>query len=283
MEKKEENKKDEFTSLKALYEISCMTRTGESINEKIKNALIIIQKALGCDSGSIFILNSETGTLDETATVGSRVDLIESIQFGFGKGFSAWVAEKRESVLLPEVRKDGFRSFVSAPITVDEKLIGVINLGHTEPNYFTENDLRFLDLISGQLADTIERSRFLAELIEKNNALEEAQREIQKQHEQIVDMEKNQVIAQIAASLNHEINNPLTTVIGNIELLLLKGADIDEKIEQKLRVVLRESERIRDIVERFRDIKKIVKKDYISKLNNTPIDIDLPSSSKDID
>lgn len=274
MEKIKKNNKDGFESLMALYEISSLTRTGEPIDEKIGKALVIVQKALECDSGSIFLMNFDTGALVEAATVGSRVDLIETTQFELGKGLSAWVAENRGSVLLPDVRKDGFRSFLSTPILALDKLIGVINLGHSEPNYFTENNLRLLDIIAGQLADTIERSRFLTELLEKNYALEDAQREIQRKQEQIVEMEKMQAIAQIAASINHEINNPLTTVIGNIELLLLKREELDEKVEQKLRVILRESERIRDIVERFRGIKKIVTKDYIAKFDDKMLDID---------
>jgi signal transduction histidine kinase len=278
MEKVENNNSDGFESLMALYEISTLTRTGEPVDEKIGKALVIVKKALECDSGSIFLMNFDTGVLEETATVGSRVDLIETTQFELGKGLSAWVAENRGSVLLPDVRKDGFRSFLSTPILALDKLIGVINLGHCEPNYFTESNLRLLDIIAGQLADTIERSRFLTELIEKNYALEDAQREIQRKQEQIVEMEKMQVIAQIAASINHEINNPLTTVIGNIELLLLRREDIDEKVEQKLRVILRESERIRDIVERFRGIKKIVTKDYIAKFDDKLVDIDSPSA-----
>jgi GAF domain-containing protein len=278
MEKVEDNNSGGFESLMALYEISTFTRTGEPVDEKIGKALKIVQKVLECDSGSIFLMNFETGVLEEAATVGSRVDLIETTQFELGKGLSAWVAENRGSVLLPDVRKDGFRSFLSTPILALDKLIGVINLGHCKPNYFTENNLRLLDIIAGQLADTIERSRFLTELIEKNYALEDAQREIQRKQEQIVEMEKMQAIAQIAASLNHEINNPLTTVIGNIELLLLKRDEIDEKVEQKLRVILRESERIRDIVERFRGIKKIVTKDYIAKFDDKLVDIDSSST-----
>lgn len=123
----------------------------------------------------------------------------------------------------------------------------------------------------------IESTCYLTEITKKNNALEEAHAEIRKQHEQIEEMEKNQVISQAASSLNHAINNPLTTVIGNIELLLLKGEGIDEKIEQKLRVILRESERIRDIVEKFRDIKRIVAEDYISKFDKNNLNNDFPS------
>ncbi len=208
------------------------------------------------------------------------VELIDTIEFEMGTGISAWVAKKRDSILLPDVRKNipgGFRSFISSPLISEDKLIGVINIGHKKPNFFTENHLKFIEVIAGQLANMIERSGFEKELIEKNIALEIAQKEIKKQHEHIVEMEKNQVLAQIAATLNHEINNPLTTVIGNVELILLKKTGIDEIVEKKLRVVLDEGKRIKKIVEKFRNIKQIVIKDYLERFGETMIDIDSSS------
>ena len=273
---------DEFGSLRVLYEISGLIRSGGKLENKFLKALEMVKSAVECDSASMFIYNEQKGTLEEVATVGTRVDLIESTEFEMGAGLSAWVAKHRNSVLLPDVRKsrkDGFRSFISTPLTVGDKLTGVMNVGHKQPNFFNEKHQQFLEIIAGELANTIERSKFEEELVEKNNSLVVANREIEKQQQQIIEMEKYQVLTQIAASISHEINNPLTTIIGNIELLLMKSINIDGITEQKLRVVLKEGKRIGKIIEKFRDIKKIVIKDYLGETGEKMIDVDNSADS----
>ena len=268
---------DEFGSLRVLYEISGLIRSGEKLKDKFLKALEMVKSAVECDSASLFIYDEQKGTLEEVATVGTRVDLIEATKFEMGAGLSAWVAKQRNSVLLPDVRKgqrDGFRSFISTPLIVGDKLTGVINIGHKQQNFFNEKHQRFLEIIASELANTIERSKFEEELVEKNNALVVANKEIEKQQQQIIEMEKYQILTQIAASISHEINNPLTTIIGNIELILMKNTDMDEITEQKLRIVHKESKRIGKIIEKFRDIKKIVIKDYLGKTGEKMIDVD---------
>ena len=271
---------DDIESVRVIYEISCLIKSDEKLEDKFIKALEMVRDAVGCNSGSLFIYNEKDEILEEVATVGKRVELIETTQFDMGTGLSAWVAKKRDSVMLPDIRKNingGFKSFISSPLVSEDKLIGVINIGHEKPNYFTKNHLKFIEIIAGELANTIERTKYEKELIEKNTALEIAKKEIEKQHEQIIEMEKNQVLAQIAASLNHEINNPLTSIIGNIELILMKGTGIDNVVEKKLRVIMSEGKRIQKIVERFRNIKQIVLKDYLSTSDEKIIDIDSSS------
>lgn len=273
---------DTKSSMLILYELSCLIKSKETLREKLLKALGIIRKAVEYHSASLFMYNDRDEKLEEMVSIGSKVELIENTEFDMGTGMSAWVAKQRDSVLLPDVHRksrNAFRSFISAPLISGDKLIGVMNIGHKKPGFFTENHLRFFEIVAGQLAETIERTLFERKLIEKNTALELAQKEIQKQHEQILEMEKTHVLAQIAASINHEINNPLTTIIGNIELLLMKGTGMDEMVQQKLKVILGESRRIQVIVEKIRDMKKIVLKDYLKKYNIKMID--LYSSAED--
>ncbi|MFC1649937.1 histidine kinase dimerization/phospho-acceptor domain-containing protein [Candidatus Latescibacterota bacterium] len=273
-------KYDDQWSLRILYEINGLIRADGNLQDKFYKAIDMIKKSIECDSVSLFLYNEEKKNLEEVATVGSRVDLIESTQFEMGSGFSAWVAKKRDSVLLPNVRKGivgGFKSFISTPLLSGDNLIGVINVGHPEPDYFNEKHQHFLDIIAGELAGTIERSRFEVEIVEKNSALVMANNEIVKQQKQIVEMEKYQTLMQVAASINHEINNPLTTIIGNIELLLMKYTDMDKQMEKKLKVILNESRRIEEIIKKLRDVKKIVVQDYIKKSGEKMIDVERSS------
>ncbi len=187
------------------------------------------------------------------------------------------MAKQRRSVLIPRIREnrpDGFRSFVSVPLVSGEMLIGVMNIGHNEPDSITEYHMNFLEIAAGELADLIEKARYEAELIEKNTALLQAQEEINKQHKQIIDMEKFRILGQMAASINHEINNPLTTIMGNVDLLLISYPDIDPFVRKKLSIILSEANRIAEITKKIRNFKKIVIGDYLPQMGETMVDID---------
>ncbi len=266
----------DIENLRLLYELSVLIRSEEKLENKFYKALEMIKSAVQCDSASLFLYNNDAETLEEAATVGSRVDLIESTQFEMGMGLSAWVAKQRDSILLPDVRRKSpgdFRSFISTPLLSGDKLIGVVNIGHSKPHFLNEHHQQLLEIIAGELAATIERARYEEEVIEKNRALTLANREIEKQQQQIVEMERYQVLAQVAASINHEINNPLTTIIGNAELLLMKCEEMDDYIRTKINLILNEGKRIGQIIEKLRDVKKIVVKDYNKHTGETMIDI----------
>ncbi|MHB9028889.1 MAG: GAF domain-containing protein, partial [Candidatus Latescibacterota bacterium] len=179
-------------SVRVLYEIGTLIRSDSELTEKFIQAVNKVKDAVRCHSASLFMYNERNSRLEEAASVGSRVNLIEGIDFDLGMGFSAWVAKQRRSVLIPNLRKErseGFRCFGSVPLISGEKLIGVMNLGHREPNALTEEHMQFLEIVAGQLAHVIERSRFERELIATNKELVKAQDEIQKQQKQIVEME----------------------------------------------------------------------------------------------
>ena len=272
---------DNIKDIRLLYEISLLLRSDSRPEEIFKDALKKVKDAVGCSSASLFVTDVKSGRLEEVATVGKRVELIESIDFDLGTGFSAWVAKQRRSVVIPNLRENRhkhFSSFVSTPLISGETLIGVMNLGHSKPDAFSGEDLQFLEIIAEQLALLIERTRFEKELIAKNHKLLDAQDEIKKQQRQLIDMERFQALAQMAASINHEINNPLTTVIGNLELLLMTKPDMDKMIVQKLNTVLQEARRIAEITQKLRNIKRVVLDNYLENTDEKMVDLE--SSSK---
>lgn len=281
-----QEKFDSIESLRILYRITTMIQSDLKLSEKFKSVIDLIAQTSECESASLFIYNESSGKLDEVASVGARVDLIESINFDMGKGFSAWVAKQRRPVLIPNLRRDregGFRSFLSTPLISNDHLIGVLNLGRKDKDAFTERHMEILEIIAGQLAHAIERSDFERRLLEKNDDLNQAHKEIEEQHKKIIEMEKYQAIGQMTASLNHEINNPLTTILGNIELLLMMKPDMDEDIRKKLVIMQAEAKRISQLIDKLRDIKRVVTEKYINRYEDRMIDIKSSLDDEDED
>jgi len=268
---------NEVKSLRVLALISNLIRSEERLEHKFKKALDLTRQVIEYHAASLFIVNDRTGRIEEAATYGSKVELIESAQFEMGSGLSAWVAKHRDSILLPDVRKnreDGFRSFISSPLVCGDNLVGVINLGHRKPDFFHEDHLKLLEIIAGELALLIDRSRFEGELVETNKKLLKAREEIEKHQRKLVEMEKYRLLAQLTTSINHEINNPLTTILGNLEMIFLKHTALEESLARKLRIIQEEAARIGTITKKLGETKRVVLKDYLPETDEKMLDID---------
>ena len=98
---------------------------------------------------------------------------------------------------------------------------------------------------SGDFGSTIPRVIKQAyqkqQLIIKNRRLEDKAR----------DAEKLEVITAMASTLNHEVNNPLMAILGNVELLLDDPAVTDQGIINKIRMIESSARRILEITDQM--------------------------------
>ncbi|MFC1855897.1 response regulator [Thermodesulfobacteriota bacterium] len=84
--------------------------------------------------------------------------------------------------------------------------------------------------------------------------------------EQFTEDEKVKTLKDVVASVNHEINNPLTSIIIAVDTLLIKYKD-DKYIIDKLKMIEENSIRIKNIVSRLEQVEKIATKVYHDNTN----------------
>ncbi len=89
--------------------------------------------------------------------------------------------------------------------------------------------------------------------------------------EMLVKAERLGAIGQVGIAVRHEINNPLTTVVGNIELLLERYGDKDRELTARLNTVLDSALRIAEIVKRLQAIKEEKVVDYLKGVKMTDL------------
>ncbi|MFA5073293.1 MAG: PAS domain S-box protein [Nitrospirota bacterium] len=78
-------------------------------------------------------------------------------------------------------------------------------------------------------------------------------------------------IGQVGIAMRHEINNPLTTVIGNVELLLERFEKTDKEATARLEAVLNNALRIAEIIKRVEEIKKDNVVEYMNGVSMTDL------------
>ncbi len=89
--------------------------------------------------------------------------------------------------------------------------------------------------------------------------------------ELLVKAERLGAIGQVGVAVRHEINNPLTTVIGNIELLIERYDDKDKELRARLETILNNALRIGEIVKRLQGIKQEKVVDYLKGVKMTDL------------
>ena len=89
--------------------------------------------------------------------------------------------------------------------------------------------------------------------------------------EKLLRAERLGAIGEIVIAVRHEVNNPLTTVIGNIELLIERYGDRDRDLESRLEVILSNALRIAEIVKQLQAIKRDKVVEYVRGVTMTDL------------
>ncbi len=255
--------------LEVLFKISQVISSCSSPGSTYDSVLDLLEELVDFDFGALFIFGEQDGRLNLVASKGHAVDLIQPVSFDMGNGLSAWVAKQKRPILLSKLHRGRsetenlVRSFISIPLMLSERVVGVMNFGHHTAGAFTRHHLRLLTIAAGQLSVIIERTIYFQELAEKNVQLKETNRTLEQTRQTLVEQERLAAVGEVAVTVNHEINNPLTVIIGNAELLLRDMEGSDPSLLRKLENIVEESKRIARITRALQRLEKPVTEDYL--------------------
>jgi signal transduction histidine kinase len=134
-----------------------------------------------------------------------------------------------------------YRSLLIQPVRWKGQLIGAFSvLWVREPHRFTPEELRLTEGIALQGALAVENSR-LYEGVKRQMA------ELRQTQQQLIQSTKLAAIGELAANIAHEINNPLTTVLG-FASFIAERLKPEDPMREELTLIQDEASRARDIV-----------------------------------
>lgn len=196
--------------------------TGE--RKTLERMLNLIGKSVEFSCASLFLLDKRRNQMEEVASVGKKVDLIDFVRFDAGIGFSAWVAKEKRPILLSNLhRKRGgkqIKSFLAIPLILNGELFGVMNLSHIRSHAFEPEDVRFLSLISVPVTLSLERMFYHSEQKKLQQELQQAGEYSRRLEEKLTRMESIIPTRQLLESLNQKIETPLSAIAENAQFLL---------------------------------------------------------------
>lgn len=144
--------------------------------------------------------------------------------------------------------QDQIHGLMVAPLLVAGHVFGALEVASDAPGKYTENDLRVLEAVAANMSVALENARLYEETRQLLVEREQAQA-------QLIQSEKIAGLGRMAATVAHEINNPLQAVQGCLGLFSeeMDGRNRPEKLKRYLGMVESEIARIAAIVRRMRD------------------------------
>jgi PAS domain S-box-containing protein len=248
----------------ALFRVSKAAVHADTLEDLAFEALQVIQDFLPIRRSAVFVKDAGSRTMQIVAHRGwkrseleartSALELGNSVKTHPSEGngsFGPWEVGPPFDAAPPT------ESSASPPdnvaLRVEEKVVGNLEINWQEDVEVSEEDLAVLQVLANGLATGIDRMlleedtrRMHEEVLRTNARLQETIEKLEKTQQQLVQSEKLSAIGQLVSGVAHELNNPLTGVIGFTELLLEQ--DLDPSIEADLRRIHHEASRCERIV-----------------------------------
>ena len=295
----EEEMRRRNRELNALNAMAVVAAQSFDLDEILNLTLRQVVTLFSAESGTVYLSDTDTTTYRRRAAWGPRSrDKMRTAEICFTDGFGDLVMRSRAEVVTAEylphlppkvaefLRSDADRSWIWIFFWGKDSPVGIMGLCNQLGYEYSSNDENLLVAISRQLATTIEKVRLYEETCR-------AYEDLRKTQEQLLQSEKMSAVGQLIAGVAHELNNPLTAILGYAQLLeseglneraqdyvgkLFKQAQRTHRVVQNLLSFARQRKPQRDEV----DIRKVLDetlalRDYDLKINNISVERDLPS------
>jgi PAS domain S-box-containing protein len=196
--------------------------------DSIHRSLRQILELFSLDAASLFLFDPDGITLRRVSAVGHRSEFSRS--FPLITVPAELLAQLRsvhatflsaQGLPLPAVArelqlKEGFESAYLVLLWSKDRIIGGLTVGSRSVREFSSADISLLTAVAGQIASAVERTMLYEETRQAYDNLRRTQ-------EQLLHSEKLAAVGQLISGVAHELNNPLTAILGYSQLLTSSG------------------------------------------------------------
>jgi signal transduction histidine kinase len=213
------------------------------------------------DTISVGVLDSSEKMLKYLGVFGSRVKTLQDMDMPLESGgIYNWIASYGTPLLIQDAQSDfrldsalmkslGIKCVMTVPLWSSNTMMGLLTAVNKKGGAsFDKHDLRLFTVFSNLAAAALQNASLYTDLTEKMNELRTAQ-------EQLVHSTKMAAIGELAANIAHEVNNPLTSVLG-YTTHLLKTLDLPESPRKILGMMEQETLRVRKIIRNLLDFSR---------------------------
>jgi signal transduction histidine kinase len=251
---------------------------GEIVLEKlVKTLMMIAVEHAGADRGLLILPQGEELRVAAEASTGRDGVEIElqdaSVTPTVLPGsLLHYVIRTQESVILDDASTQNLfsqdeyvcqrrpRSVLCLPLVKQVNLVGILYLENSlAPRVFTPKRLAMLEMLASQAAISLDHARVYAELAQENSDRRKAEEALQKAQAELAHVTRVTTLGELAASIAHEVNQPLTAIINNADAclgLLPKDTNELNEVREALSEIVNDADRASAVLARIRTLVK---------------------------
>jgi PAS domain S-box-containing protein len=253
-----ERKEAELEIRRRNRELLALNGIAEALSETAKledvltRSLTRIAELFGADLATVYFLEDSSRTLKRAASFGYRSDYARQLSaVQISANLLQQVRQARATLLsgsalaLPEEfrelqRREGILASQVVVLWAKDRITGALLIGCRDIREFSAADLNLLAAVGNQIATTIDKSRLLEETREAYDSLRRTQ-------QQLLQSEKMAAVGQLISGVAHELNNPLTAILGYSQLL--KSEELAPRNTDYLDKLYKQAQRTHHIVQ----------------------------------
>jgi two-component system NtrC family sensor kinase len=228
-------------ALLALNAIGELLGQSVAMEDGLTAALLKITELFSVSAAAVYFLDQPTRVLKRAAAVGYQSEFARrNAPMQISAGLVDQIRQARATLLsgslpaLPEEirdlhHKENIQVSQVVVLWAKDRIMGILVVGNREMRPFSTAELNLLSAVGNQIAATIDKSLLLEKTREAYDTLRRTQ-------EQLLQSEKMAAVGQLISGVAHELNNPLTAILGYSQLLKSeefvhpRGADYLEKL-----------------------------------------------------
>ena len=224
----------------------------ERIAELVTERVVQLLQTLGA---TLYRYEGETGRLVSLRTHGPHAEITRDLVLAPGEGVAGRSVVERKIIATPDVlreprvemspalreRLERYRigAVVSVPLVAHDRVVGALSLSAVTGRELAADELQALQVFADQAALALESARLSESAQDSLARLRDAQAQLRQ-------AARMSAVGQLVAGIAHELNNPLSVIIGYGQLLL--GREIPPDLKRPVELMVSQGERMSKIV-----------------------------------
>jgi PAS domain S-box-containing protein len=224
----------------------------ERIGELVARGMIDMLAVRGA---AVCLHDADTGELRVLSAFGDDAPAVRGVALQPGEGVAGRAIAERKLFVTPDmlneprvemssalrerIKQHESRVAVGVPLLTHERIVGALTLADRLGREFTADELQALQAFADQAALAFENAQLYERARDSLNRLRETQA-------QLVQAAKMSALGQLVSGVAHELNNPLSVIIGYGQLLL--GREMPDTVKRPVELMVSQGDRMAKIV-----------------------------------